>query len=251
MMQMLLALLAALPTAVTALQPLNGIGVKPLGGAASIDVGNILDKKAAVVFGTYAADFNAIEYGQRLRHYAPKLKERGVESLHLILNADEAASEKFVELLGLEGVCEVYCDPTGAAGRAFGCGRGWLPDEDSLFDGQIPINAYGKLFGMLLGLGAWATLPAVIGGYLGNPWRAQPWIEDAMAQGSAKGRWPGTGLVLCGNQIYGAFATHLLISTQVLWWRPDAAPGTRSTNCRWLATGAGGRSSSRRCACRT
>ena len=67
-MQMLLALLAVLPTAVTALQPLNGIGVKPLGGAASIDVGNILDKKAAVVFGTYAADFNAIEYGQRLRH---------------------------------------------------------------------------------------------------------------------------------------------------------------------------------------
>ena len=149
-----LALLTALPTAVTALQPLNGIGVKPLGGAASIDVGGLLDKKAAVVFGTYAADFNAIEYGQRLRHYAPKLKERGVESLHLSLNADEAASEKFVELLGLEGVCEVYCDPTGAAGRAFGCGRGWLPDEDTLFD-RIPINAYGKLFGMLLGLGAW------------------------------------------------------------------------------------------------
>ena len=193
---MRLALLAALPAAVTALQPLNGIGVKPLGGAASIDVGGLLDQKAAVIFGTYAADFNAIEYGQRLRHYAPKLKERGVESLHLILNADEAASEKFVELLGLEGVCEVYCDPTGAAGRAFGCGRGWLPDEDSLFDGQIPINAYGKLFGMLLGLGAWATLPAVIGGYIGNPWKAQPWIADAMARGSAKGRWPGTGLVV-------------------------------------------------------
>ena len=103
-MQMLLALLAALPTAVTALQPLNGIGVKPLGGAASIDVGSLLDKKAAVVFGTYAADFNAIEYGQRLRHYAPKLKERGVESLHLILNADESAASKFVELLGLEDV---------------------------------------------------------------------------------------------------------------------------------------------------
>ena len=188
--------LALLVPAVTALQPLNGIGVKPLGGAASIDVGGLLDRKAAVIFGTYAADFNAIEYGQRLRHYAPKLKERGVESLHLILNADEAASEKFVELLGLEGVCEVYCDPTGAAGRAFGCGRGWLPDEDSLFDGQIPINAYGKLFGMLLGLGAWATLPAVIGGYIGNPWKAQPWIADAMAQGSAKGRWPGTGLVV-------------------------------------------------------
>ena len=36
-------------------------------------------------------------------------------------------------------------------------------------------------------------LPAVIGGYIGNPWKAQPWIECMMAQGSAKGRWPGTG----------------------------------------------------------
>ena len=96
--------LALILPAVAALQPLNGIGVKPLGGAASIDVGALLDKKAAVVFGTYAADFNAIEYGQRLRHYAPKLKERGVESLHLILNADESAASKFVELLGLEDV---------------------------------------------------------------------------------------------------------------------------------------------------
>lgn len=191
----LLALLA-LPTAITALQALKGVTVAPLTGGAAVDVGALLDKKSAVVFGTYAADFNAIEYGQRLRHYAPKLKERGVESLHLILNADEAASTEFVELLGMDGVCEVYCDPSGAAGRAFGCGRGWLPDEDSLFDGQVPINAYGKLFGMLLGLGAWATLPAVIGGYLGNPFQGQPWIEDAMVQGSAKGRWPGSGLVV-------------------------------------------------------
>ena len=47
-------LLLILP-AVAALQPLNGIAVKPLGGAASIDVGALLDKKAAVIFGTYAA----------------------------------------------------------------------------------------------------------------------------------------------------------------------------------------------------
>jgi len=43
---------------------------------------------------------------------------------------------------------------------------------------------------------AWATLPAVIGGYIGNPFRAQPWIEDAMAVGIRKGRWPDSGLVL-------------------------------------------------------
>ena len=55
---------------------------------------------------------------------------------------------------------------------------------------------YGKLFGMLLGLGAWATLPAVIGGYIGNPFRGQPWIEDAIAQGATAGRWPGKDLVV-------------------------------------------------------
>ncbi len=45
-------------------------------------------------------------------------------------------------------------------------------------------------------LQAWATLPAVIGGYIGNPFKPQPWIEDAMAVGIRKGRWPDSGLVL-------------------------------------------------------
>ena len=144
-------------------------------------MGNILDKKAAVVFGTYA-DFNAIEYGQRLRHYAPKLKEQGVESLHLILNADEAASEKFVELLGLEGVCEVYCDPTQIRRTAFGCGRGWLPDEDTLFDGQVD-ERLRQALRHAARVGSLPHFSAVGGGYIGNPWKAQPWIEDAMAQG--------------------------------------------------------------------
>ena len=49
---------------------------------------------------------------------------------------------------------------------------------------------------MLWGLGAWATLPAVIGGYIGNPFKAQPWIEDALAVGQRKGRWPDTALEL-------------------------------------------------------
>lgn len=43
---------------------------------------------------------------------------------------------------------------------------------------------------------AWATLPAVIGGYIGNPLKPQPWIEDAMAVGIRKGRWPDNALVL-------------------------------------------------------
>ena len=47
---------------------------------------------------------------------------------------------------------------------------------------------------MLWGLGAWATLPAVIGGYIGNPFVPQPWIEDALAVGQKKGRWPDNAL---------------------------------------------------------
>jgi hypothetical protein len=39
-------------------------------------------------------------------------------------------------------------------------------------------------------------LPAVIGGYIGNPFMAQPWIEDAMAVGQKKGRWPDMALLL-------------------------------------------------------
>jgi len=49
---------------------------------------------------------------------------------------------------------------------------------------------------MLWGLGAWATLPAVIGGYIGNPFRPQRWIEDALAVGQRKGRWPDNALEL-------------------------------------------------------
>ena len=71
----------------------------------------------------------------------------------------------------------------------FGVGRGWRPDDTQL-------SPFVKLFGMLLGLGAWATLPAVISGYIGNPFFGQPWIEDALAVGQWKKRWPDTALVL-------------------------------------------------------
>ena len=83
-------------------------------------------------------------------------------------------------------------DPLGDTGRAFGMGHGWRPDD-------AETSPYLKLFGMLFGLGAWATLPAVLGGYVGNPFRPQPWIEDALAVGQRRGRWPDTALVLDGE----------------------------------------------------
>ena len=94
-----------------------------------------------------------------------------------------------MELLDLPSDIDIWVDNSGQAGRAFGVERGWLPDEEE-------ISPFLKLFGMLWGLGAWATLPAVIGGYLGNPFRGQPWIEDAMAVGIQQGRWPSNGLEL-------------------------------------------------------
>ena len=58
-----------------------------------------------------------------------------------------------------------------------------------------------KLFGMLFGLGAWATLPAVIGGYLGNPNGNAGWIESALIQGTCAGRWPDNALELNGEEV--------------------------------------------------
>jgi len=186
--------------------PLAGVKVKSLKSNEDIDLSNFLSSGEKekekplnlLVFGTYAADFNAIEYAQRLRYYLPKLKESGVGKFGLILNCEEEAALKLADLVDLsitregegeEGDVEVMIDPSGAAGRSFGVGQGWRPDDDEM-------SPYLKLFGMLWGLGAWATLPAVIGGYIGNPFFGQPWIEDAMAVGQRKGRWPNTALDL-------------------------------------------------------
>ena len=55
--------------------------------------------------------------------------------------------------------------------------RGWLSGEE-----HSDISPYLKFFGMLWGLGTVCTLPSVIGGYIGNPFSVQPWIEAALAQ---------------------------------------------------------------------
>lgn len=86
----------------------------------------------------------------------------------------------------------MFVDNQGSVGKEWGVGRGWLPDETD-------VNPFLKLFGMLWGLGAWATLPAVIGGYIGNPFKPQRWIEDALAVGGRKGRWPDNALELDEN----------------------------------------------------
>jgi len=118
--------------------------------------------------GTYAADFNMIEYAQQTRHYWPALQSRGVDRALLIVNSAPAAASKLGSLLSLPDELELLSDEAGEAGRGFFVGRGWLPDDSSLQLGPVslPVSPYAKLLGMLVGLGASGTLPSVIAGYL-------------------------------------------------------------------------------------
>lgn len=189
---------------------LKGVSVTSVATGQPKTIGEFLDSnnndKSMVVFGTYAADFNAIEYAQRLRYYLPILREKcGITQCALILNCNPDAAKAMVTEVDLptdatstdndDGMkVTLLVDKLGVAGRAFGVGRGWLPDNED-------VNPFLKLFGMLWGLGAWATLPAVIGGYIGNPFVGQPWIEDALAVGQTKQRWPDTALEMEGSVV--------------------------------------------------
>lgn len=149
--------------------------------------------KSMIVFGTYAADFNAIEYGQRLRYYWPILqKEKGIKQCALILNCNKEAAIAYKRYVDLPDSIELWIDEMGDSGRTFGVQRGWIPDNND-------VPPFLKLFVMLFGIGAWATLPAVIGGYIGNPFVPQPWIVDAFAVGMRQGRWPDNAIILDDN----------------------------------------------------
>ena len=183
--------------------------------SAAIDIGDWLSdpqRKSLLVFGTYAADFNAIEYGQRLRYYWPRLKaENKIDQCALVLNCRPEAAQALCLAIDLPKDIQVWVDNRGELGKRFGVSRGWLADNADL-------SPFLKLFGMLLGLGAWATLPAVIGGYIGNPFVAQPWIEDALAVGQRKGRWPDNALeIQDGGVILSKFKALPIVGT---WGRP-------------------------------
>jgi len=124
------------------------IQLQPVDGGEKITLENYLknDGKSLFVFGTYAADFNAIEYAQRLRYYLPILKEEcDVTKFGVILNCQPDAALALAELVDLDTTkVDLFVDNTGDIGRKWGVGRGWLPDED--------LNPYLKLFGMLWGV---------------------------------------------------------------------------------------------------
>ena len=79
----------------------------------------------------------------------------------MVVNGMPPACEKLAQLVDLPEAIELYADPTGEAGRRFGVSRGFRADDTKL-------SAFAKLFvmGIIGGPGAWATLPAVLIGYV-------------------------------------------------------------------------------------
>jgi hypothetical protein len=140
--------------------------------------------KTMLVLGTYAGDFNMVEYAQKVRAFWPALQGKGITRCMMVVNGERDSCLKLQELLDLPGEIELLADPSGEAGRAFGVSRGFRPDDAGLSPAL-------KLFFMGIGVGPpWMTLPAVLVGYFGNPSGRREWIDAALKQGQLAGRWP-------------------------------------------------------------
>ena len=166
---------------------LSAVSLPRVSDGELVDVGAALatsTAKTMLVLGTHAADFNAVEYCQRLRFFLPRLQEKGIERFIMVINGEPVQCSKLASLVELPPAVELLADPTGEAGRRFGVSRGFKPDD-------AEISPFVKLFAMGIGIGPpWQTLPAVLVGYFGNPNGKRAWIEAGMQQGQAAGRWP-------------------------------------------------------------
>jgi hypothetical protein len=199
---LLLSLLVAAPGAgltvpLSAAKPatsLQGMSLPRVSDGTLVDLGEALSStevggKTMMVLGSFPADFNCIEYMQRIRFYLPQLEAKGVARVLMIVNGGAPACEKLAEIVDLPDRVELYADPSGEAGRRFGVSRGWMPDAD--------LSPNLKLFVVGIGLGPpWGTLPAVLTGYFGNPSGRRDWIESALLQGQLAKRWPDSVLEL-------------------------------------------------------
>ena len=218
---MLVTLLAGLITQATGYAPLVGLQLPRVSTGEYVDLGSAISQPGTnlCVFGTYPADFNmsapllgsnpvreparaqalkitlpcplsilvtAVEYMQKLAFYLPAMQDCGIDRVYCTVNGAPEACNLIADLVGLPYEVDLLSDVEGVAGRVFGVGRGWLPDED--------LSPYLKLLGMLVGLGARDTLPSVITGYLGNPNGVNGWIQSAIAEGQRQGRWPDMAL---------------------------------------------------------
>ena len=164
------------------------IALPRVSDGASVHLGDALaatTDRTLLCFGTHAADFNAIEYLQKLRFYLPRLRDAGVSRVACVLNADAAQCRTLAELLDVpDDEIELFADPTGEAGRKFGVSRGFRPDDAAL-------SPYVKLLVVGIGLGPpWGTLLPVLRGYVGAPSGKRDWIVACMQQAQSAGRVP-------------------------------------------------------------
>jgi len=162
-----------------------------------LDIGTELstadDKRTMVVFGTYAGDFNMIEYLQKIRASLPELQSKGrIHKIFIVVNGESDQCKLLSSVLDFpttsttNGAVEIefLSDPIGEAGRKFGVSRGFRPDDPSL-------SPFVKQFCSGIGIGPpWMTLPAVLPGYFGDPNGRREWIETSLKQGQLSGRWP-------------------------------------------------------------
>ena len=123
-------------------QLLSGCTLPRVSDGAKVDLGELLSAPVTtlVIFGTYPSDFNMIEYAQKVRHYWPQLKAKGVDSGLIVVNGPPDSCKRLAEILDLPADLELLTDEAGEAGRRFGVSTGWLPDSD--------LNPYLKLLGM-------------------------------------------------------------------------------------------------------
>jgi hypothetical protein len=68
----------------------------------------------------------------------PQLKDKGIESSYLILNAKPSAALKLANELDLSTEVVVLSDELGYCGQEFGCARGWRSEDNEM-------NPYLKL----------------------------------------------------------------------------------------------------------
>ena len=103
---------AAIDRRADAFSSLAGVTARSVESGDDIDLGEFLSAsspggdKSMLILGTYAADFNAIEYGQRLRYYLPELKKRGItkvgfvrEYLRLCVSASPSTLTRIIETI--------------------------------------------------------------------------------------------------------------------------------------------------------
>lgn len=191
---------------------LSGITLPRDVDSEKVDIGAALlatNGKTMLVLGSHAADFNTVEYLQKLRYFLPALQEKGIDRCMMVINGKASACGFLREALDLPKEVELFADPTGEAGRAYGVSRGFMPDNASL-------SPFIKLFVVGIGLGPpWGTLGAVGTGYLGNPNGRREWIEATLKQGQEAGRWPDNVLELAddGAIVGNKFDTFPLLSS--------------------------------------